>query len=79
MFTKSHSGEHQMSCGKEPECLLAHKTSQLLSWAASVQQYMPEELHTMAVSKLTSRCALKHVYNAGPSFFPRRRRIHCTI
>lgn len=62
--------EHQTSRGKEPECLLAHKTRQLLAWTASVQQYMPYELRTMAVSKLSSRCALKCVYSPGPPFFP---------
>lgn len=58
-----------MSRGTEPECLLARKIRCLLAWwTASVQQYVQCELHTMAVSKLMSRCALKCAYSPGPPF-----------
>ena len=66
--TCSPSWDCQMSCGKEPECLLAHKTTWSLAWTTSVQQYMLYELHTVAVSKLTSECALKCAYSPGPPF-----------
>lgn len=60
----------QMSCGREPGCLLAPKTKWWLTWTALVQQEMLDMWHSMAVSKPMSPSAWKCTYSHGPQIFP---------